>query len=229
MTSAIGSSTAGLASWAAATGGVRRPDASRLTEPLFAALDTDDQGYLEVSDFTDALSALSGDGDAGASAEAVFAALDGDGDGKLTRSEMSASMEKLAGQLDDQFHRMRLEQGGMPPPAPPAATDDSGLTQDELSAMVEELGRSDDPRAALLSRVAENFEAADANSDGRVTADEAHAYDESTRNASASAGGGSEVATDDGRAVLQRIMQLAASYAGGAATNATGSLLSVSA
>lgn len=242
MTSAIGSSTSSYSSWATtASTTSRRPDTARLSEDLFSALDTKGQGYLEQSDFETAFSSLSIDDGASASAEQVFRALDADEDGKLTQDEMSSSLQQLSDQLDSQFHQMRMEQagagamGGMPPPPPPEG-EDQGFTQDELESMASETGSTDSAASSLMSSIASNFEAADANGDGRVTASEAMAYQQSTNGsdttATASSGSGSSTSGNDGNSdslVFRRIMQLAASYGDASFASATSSLLSVTA
>lgn len=231
MTSAISSSTSSY-TWAGTTAATaRRPDASRLSADLFSALDTTSKGYLEQSDFETAFGTLSIDSSDAASAEEVFAALDADSDGKLTQDEMSSSLQKLADELDGQFHRMRMEQGGlgamngMPPPPPPEG-EDQGYTQDELGSMASEIGSTDSALAGLMSSLAENFDQADSDGDGRVTASEARAYEEAQNGASAAAG--SSNASSDGL-VLKRIMELAASYGAGDFAGAASSLLSVTA
>lgn len=242
MTSAIGSSTSSYSSWATtASTNSRRPDTARLSEDLFSALDTKGQGYLEQSDFETAFSSLSIDDGASASAEEVFRALDADEDGKLTQDEMSSSLQQLSDQLDSQFHQMRMEQagagamGGMPPPPPPEG-EDQGFTQDELESIASEIGSTGSTASSLMGSIASNFEAADANGDGRVTASEAMAYQQSTSGsdttATASSGSGSSTSGNDGNSdslVFRRIMQLAASYGDASFANATSSQLSVTA
>ncbi|ANQ86777.1 putative calcium binding protein [Azoarcus olearius] len=214
MTSAIGSSTSSYTAWAT-TSAPRRPDPAAMAENLFSALDTSGQGYLQQTDFESAFSQLGIDDSDAASAEELFSALDADADGKLTQDELSSSMQKLADQLDSQFHQMRMSAGGMPPPPPPGAGEDQGFTQDELESMASEIGSTDSKRSSLMNSIASNFEAADADGDGRVTASEARAYEESTHTTgTATASTGSE------NLLMKRIMQLAAAYG----DNASGTL-----
>ena len=148
---------------------------------LFSRLDSKGQGYLEKSDFASAFSAI-GESDE-SSIENVFAALDGDSDGKVTESEFSSTLSQLQQELDSQFAQMRMQgmagqgpqgmAGGMPPPPPP---NDAGFTEDELTAQLEEIGDSDSDRASLISDIVANFEAADTDSDGKVSFQEAMAY-----------------------------------------------------
>jgi Ca2+-binding EF-hand superfamily protein len=147
---------------------------------LFSRLDSKGQGYLEKSDFAAAFSAI-GESDESTVAD-VFAVLDGDSDGKVTESEFSSTLSQLQQELDSQFTQMRMQgmagqgpqgmAGGMPPPPP----NDEGFTEDELTAQLEEIGDSDSDRASLISDIVANFEAADTDSDGKVSFQEAMAY-----------------------------------------------------
>ncbi len=231
MTSISSTSSYGYTTWGSSSSSSR---ASKMAEDLFSALDTDGQGYIEQSDLESAISSL---GTEGASAEDLFNALDSDADGKVTQDEMSATLEKLSQQLDGEFNRMRMEQGGMPPPQG-AGGEDTGFTQDELSAMASEA--SDNTASSLFSTLATNFEAADANGDGRVTASEAAAYRESTgsstsQSASAAATGTNDTSTSSGSSdgqLFARLMQLASSYGtigANAVDNLIGSSITVSA
>lgn len=173
---------------------------SSMVNQLFAKLDTKKQGYLELGDLQSAYSAISGSDSS--SASAVFTALDGDSDGKVTASEFSSTLSKLQESLDGQFNQMRMQgmgghgpQGmaGMPPPPPPK--NDSGFTQDELQSQLDDIGASDSQRSSLISNIVDNFSAADADGDGKVTFQEARAFDESSSGSSSSATGASSTAT----------------------------------
>ncbi len=234
MTSAISSSGMSYTNWASTQSSQsmpRRPDASRMSEDLFSKLDTKSQGYLEQSDFETALSGLS---DTSASAEELFTALDSNEDGKVTQDELSSRLQQLGDQLDSQFQQMRMAEsgmgamGGMPPPPPPQGSDDSGLSQDELTTMASETSNSN--LASMFSALATNFDTADADGDGLVNASEAQAYGQAQPPSATS-----ESATSGGQSVssearlLKQIMELAASYGSNASTSISGSLLSASA
>lgn len=206
---------------------------------LFAKLDTRSQGYLEKSDLVSAFSKIAADGSS-STAEDVFAALDSDSDGKVTESEFSTTLTKLQEELDSQFNQMRLQghgghgpqgMGGMPPPPPPQ--DDAGFTKEELSSQLEEIGSSDSERTSFIANVVNNFEAADADGDGKVSFAEAQAYNSSSEtagDASASAGGTSSANSD--AQVMFKIMQLMHAYGSfndNSSDSALSSLLSVSA
>jgi Ca2+-binding EF-hand superfamily protein len=234
MTSAISSSGTSYASWASTQSSQsmpRRPDASRMSEDLFSKLDTKSQGYLEQSDFETALSGLS---DTSASAEELFSALDSDEDGKVTQDELSSRLQQLGEQLDSQFQQMRMAEsgmgamGGMPPPPPPQGGEDGGLSEDALTTMASEA--SDSNIASMFSALATNFDAADTDGNGLVSASEARAYGQSqeTSTTSDSTGVAGPQASNEAR-LLKQIMDLAASYGSNASASLSGSLLSASA
>jgi Ca2+-binding EF-hand superfamily protein len=208
---------------------------------LFTRLDTKSQGYLEKSDLVSAFAGFSNDSSS-SSVDDVFQALDSDQDGKITKSEFSTTLTKLQEELDSQFNQMRMQgqgpqgMGGMPPPPPPQ--NDSGFTQDELSAQLEEIGSSDSDRASFINNIVQNFSAADSNGDGKVSFQEAQAYNsqsDSTSGTSSTTGTTTSTATTANNSeaqVMFKIMQLMHAYGGLNNDNsaaASGSLLSVSA
>lgn len=187
--SSIGSSAAQYAG----VGSHRRPDPSKMVEDIFSKLDTKGQGYLEKSDLESALSSLGSD--SSASVDDVFSTLDGNGDGKVTKDEMSSTLQKLADELDSQFYASRMsaaQGGGMRPPPPAEGEKDEGYTKDELNSIAS--STEDSKLSELMSNLAANFDAADANGDGKVTHEEAMAYQESAN----AAGSGSATAAANG-------------------------------
>lgn len=204
-----------------------RPDAGRMVENLFSKLDTENKGYLEKSDLVNAFGSLgtTTDKTSGVSADEVFETLDADADGKLTQSEMTSSLNRLAEALDNQFNSMRMSgteaMGGMPPPPPPAGEhQDNGLTQEEMTNIA--ATTSDTNLANLLNSVASDFETADADGDGRVTRDEAMAFQAGTNETSSSG-------NVDETTVLRRVMDLMRAYAAGTDDSASSSLISLTA
>jgi hypothetical protein len=205
---------------------------------LFAKLDTRSQGYLEKSDLVSAFSKIAADGSS-STAEDVFAALDSDSDGKVTESEFSTTLTKLQEELDSQFNQMRLQghgghgpqgMGGMPPPPPPQ--NDAGFTKEELSSQLEEIGSSDSERTSFISNVVNNFEAADADGDGKVTFAEAQAYNSASESTSETASSTSASSANSDAQVMFKIMQLVHAYGSfndNSSDSALSSLLSVSA
>jgi Ca2+-binding EF-hand superfamily protein len=205
---------------------------------LFAKLDTRSQGYLEKSDLVSAFSKIAADSSS-STAEDVFAALDSDSDGKVTESEFSTTLTKLQEELDSQFNQMRLQghgghgpqgMGGMPPPPPPQ--NDAGFTKEELSSQLEEIGSSDSERTSFISNVVNNFEAADADGDGKVTFAEAQAYNSASESTSETASSTSASSANSDAQVMFKIMQLVHAYGSfndNSSDSALSSLLSVSA
>ncbi len=213
MVSSIGSNS--MASMA----GMQRPDPTRMASNVFSKLDTKGQGFIEESDLQSALSQLSSASASSTESDsaALFKALDGDSDGKVTESEFSSSMQKLADALDNQAFGSRMA-GAMPPPPPPPQGDDAGFTQDELNGQLEEIGSTDSARSELISKVAENFEAADTNGDGKVSAPEAMAYERESRTSaststSTSADSSTSSTASEG-ALMHRLMELMRAYGG---------------
>ncbi|MBS1227782.1 MAG: hypothetical protein H6R17_1059 [Proteobacteria bacterium] len=186
---------------------------SSAVEQLFAQLDTTGKGYLEKSDLSTAFSQISAttsststSATSTASVDDVFAKLDSNSDGKVTEDELSTGLDALAQELDSQFNQMRMS-GGMPPPPP---SSDSGFTKDELTQQLSDISSSssssDSARSDLLTKVVANFDAADTNSDGKVTFAEATAYDQSTTSSSSSTS--STASTDAGFTVDELTQQL---------------------
>ena len=213
----------------------QRPDASTMAEDLFAKLDTTGKGYIEQSDLTSAISALSSTSSSGSnSASELFSQLDSDGDGKVTQDELTTSLQKLAESLDSQFDQMRM-QGGMPPPPPPSESD-AGFTEEELTDQLAEIGGTDSARASLISNVVNNFDAADTDEDGKVSFQEAIAYDkanpassssstESTNSTDSTSSATSVASSDTTDAqVFRQLMDLLRTY--GSADDSTKNLVS---
>ena len=206
----------------------QRPDASTMAEDLFAKLDTTGKGYIEQSDLTSAISGLSSTSSSGSSASEIFSQLDSDGDGKVTQDELTTSLQKLAESLDSQFDQMRM-QGGMPPPPPPSESD-AGFTEEELTDQLAEIGGTDSARASLISNVVNNFDAADTDEDGKVSFQEAIAYDKanpaSSTSSTDSTSSATSVASSDttDAQVFRQLMDLLRTY--GSADDSTKNLVS---
>lgn len=211
----------------------QRPEASEVAEQIFSKLDTDQQGYLEADDFASAISQLSRSGQSGntASSDEVFSSLDSDSDGKVTQDELTSGIKSLQEQLDSQFNAMRMQGGmqgmgggGMPPPPPGGRGGqgkDQGLDQSQLGDMATAAAESGNTQAAsLFSQLADNFDEADADGDGKVSFSESVAYqrqqeqagssDSSTSNTSStsSASGSQDM---QGR-IAQRLMEMMRAY-----------------
>jgi len=142
---------------------------------LFSKIDTSGKGYINEEDLVTAFSALTTTSDT--SASSVFSQLDSDSDGKITESEFTTSLTQLSEALNTQYDQSRM-QGAMPPPPPSSSEDEEGYTEDELTSQLEEIGDTDSARSTLISSILENFDAADTDSDGKVSNSEAMAYAE---------------------------------------------------
>lgn len=153
---------------------------SQMTDKIFSKLDTGNQGYIDATTLSGKLSDTSDD-----QLNDFISSLDSDGDSKITKSELSQGIENLFSQLQNASQQANGAQnrpppppGGMGGPPPPKGDDeDEGLTKDQMSEIASSTG--DTKLSAALSNVAENFEAADTNQDGKVTQQEAQAYQES--------------------------------------------------
>lgn len=246
MSSVSGISASSIASLYSEQTSQRRqkPDASTMAEDLFAKLDTTGKGYIEQSDLASALSSVSGLSSTSSSSDSttsttsaseLFSQLDSDGDGKVTQDELKTSIQKLAESLDSQFDEMRM-QGAMPPPPPPSESD-AGFTEEELTEQLAEIGSTDSARSSLISNVVNNFDAADTNEDGKVSFQEAIAYDKANPTSSSSAATDSTSSTDSGTSttsvassdksdaqVFRQLMELLRTY--GDADDSTKNLLS---
>lgn len=203
----------------------KKTSVSDLAEQLFSSLDTTGQGYISESDLTSALSSTSGASSSSSSgdAKALFSAMDSNNDGKVTESELKTTLQTVADQIDSQFNALRM-QAGMAS-APPA--NDEGFTKDELTSQLDEIGSSDSKRSTFISNVVNNFDEADTNEDGKVSFQEAMAYNQSLESNSNSTSG---AASSNGlnASLVQQVMDLVRTYA----TNEsaiTGSSVSISA
>lgn len=189
-----------------------RPDPAAMADKLFGALDADRQGYIEQSDLASAL------GEIGAAE--LFAQLDGDSDGKVTQDEFSSALQAAAAELDAQFGAMRL-QGGQPPPPPPAA--DAGFTEEELASQLSGIGDGDNRRADLIANVVANFEAADADGDGKVSFAEAQAYDAENGTSNAGTAAAADGASSEAK-LLRQLARLIEAYGLGGEAEGSGAL-----
>jgi len=170
----------------------------------------------------------------------VFKSLDNDSDGKITKDEMTSGLQKIADQLDSQFNKMReggmQGAGRMPPPPPPDGADSAGLTKDELTSKANETSSSDSTLSSMLSTLAANFDKADTDEDGKVSAKEAMAYDQAhpsssstSANSSASNSSSASSTSDSGKLdtqIMKQIMELMRAYGGSGGDSGVSGLLS---
>ncbi|MFZ6846238.1 EF-hand domain-containing protein [Undibacterium sp. RuTC16W] len=251
----------------------QRPDPSKIAENVFSKLDTKGQGYLEVSDLESAFSSInsssttsgvsttsSTNAATGSSSTTsteisdLFKKLDSDGDGKVTKQEFSSGLKKLSDELESQFNARRTSgtQDANRPPPPPDGDQNGGLSKDQLSSLASDVSKTDSTAGAKLTSVAQNFNAADTNQDGKVSLQETLAYLEKTAsntstNASASTSGSanstsgsnsesttgsnSSSGTNNDAAIFKKALQLLRAYADPFQVNggSSGSSVSVSA
>lgn len=217
------------------------PDPSKIADTIFSKLDSKGQGYLEVSDLQSALTNLSGSGSSTTistdanqpDASDLFKKLDGNGDGKLTKSEFSDGLKALAQQFESQFNASRTSyadgvQGGQRPPGPPPGAENGGLNKSQLSGLASQVGQSDSKAGSDLNSVAQNFDAADTNQDGKVSLQETLAYlDKQAEAKSANSVSGTETSdinssnesasvsgkTNNDSAIFKQVLQLLQAYA----------------
>ena len=173
--------------------GAQRPDPSKMANSLFSKLDTKGQGYIEKGDLQSALDQIPAKKSSGAvpSADDIFQALDNDGDGKVTQQEMSDSVTKLVDQLNSQLQNMRMGGKG------------GGMSKSDPGSRVDGADRT----AQMLNSLTQNFDAADTDHDGKVSTQEAMAYQASSEITLSSA----EAQSSEAR-VMARIMDLMATY-----------------
>lgn len=205
----------------------QRPEASEVAQQIFSKLDTDKQGYLEADHFASAISQLSRSGQSSntASSDEVFSSLDSDSDGKVTQDELTSGIKSLQEQLDSQFNAMRMQGGmqgmgggGMPPPPPGGrGGQDQGLDQSQLGDMATAAAESGNTQAAsLFSQLADNFDEADADGDGKVSFSESVAYQRQQEQAgstgSDSSTGSVSGSQDMQGRIAQRLMEMMRAY-----------------
>ncbi|MFZ6767473.1 EF-hand domain-containing protein [Undibacterium sp. Di26W] len=198
-----------------------RGDPAKIADSVFSKLDTKNQGYLEISDLETAFgnisdtsssttsssttsTASSSTASAGTSSTSssstvndLFKKLDSDGDGKVTKDEFSSGIKKLSDELESQFNARRTS-GSRPPPPPDGGGgpgEDGGLDKTQLTDLASKVGESNSSAGAALTQVAQNFEAADTNQDGKVSIQESIAYLEKTTSTSSTASTGTGTAS----------------------------------
>ena len=146
-----------------------------------------------------------------------FSAADANGDGKVTSAEAMAyqrsSQEMSSGTTDASNI---AASGSMPPPPPPPSSsneEDTGYTKDELTAMASSTSSTDSKLASLFETLAQNFDDADTNSDGKVTSDEARAYKDTTKAESMGVASNATSKTDDNTLMKALLAQIISNYA----------------
>ncbi|HTY62001.1 MAG TPA: EF-hand domain-containing protein [Acidobacteriota bacterium] len=190
--------------------------ASAWATNLLSKIDTKNQGYIDKSELESAFSSISGSSDSTTNVDDIFNQLDSNGDGKVTESEISSALAKILQQANNHFDGIGGPDGP-PPPPPPKEGDGAGFTKAELVSQLNDIGSSDSKRSALISDIVQNFDAADANGDGKVSFKEAMAY-EKAHHKDASASTSSDTTTQssesqgDETTIARQLMKLLAAY-----------------
>ena len=65
--------------------------------PTFALIDTDQDGYISLAEFTNLMALLAGDRATEQSVESMFSQIDTDGDGRVDLDELSTFLRATAG------------------------------------------------------------------------------------------------------------------------------------
>jgi len=127
--------------------------------------------------------------------ETAFKKIDADGDGKVTQQEFTSTVSQLKGKGGHHHHHAASDAAstgsemagmqGMPPPPSSSSAQgsngaDEGFTSDELKAQLDAIGESDAKRATLISKVLNNFSAADVDGNGKVNFAEAMQLDKAS-------------------------------------------------
>ncbi|WP_460528260.1 EF-hand domain-containing protein [Chitinimonas naiadis] len=148
-----------------------------MQQKLFKKLDGDGDGSVSETEFAE-LTKNAPKLPEGVEAPS-FSGFDSDGDGKLTQSEFSEGSKKLEEQLHSQFESMRAQGGPSgPPPGPPPGGQGEGLDKDTITSLAKSTSSSNPTASSKLADLAENFDAADANEDGKVSIEELLAYED---------------------------------------------------
>lgn len=201
MTSAVGSSMMSSQAYLS----TKSSNLSKMVDDLFTKADTDSNGSIDktelqaVFDQVASSDATSETSSSTASVDEIFKAFDSNSDNLLTKQEMTEGLQRLAAEFESQFGNVNV--GSMPPPPPPpppasGGTDDSdGLSKTELTAAADEASQSGSPLASSLNQLVESFDEADTNQDGKVSIQEAMAFQAKMDSSSATSDTSSSTST----------------------------------
>ena len=160
-----------------------------------------------------------------------FDTADADGDGKVTMQEAMTYRQSTEQNSDTASTQ------SMPPPPPGAMgspRQDSGITAEELTALLESSGETDSDMAANIQSLIDNFDSADSDSDGKVTMQEAKSFRESQQTESSSlvskVSTGSDQSESISKLLSRTMQQLMDTYGGMAKANSqSGSAVNITA
>jgi Ca2+-binding EF-hand superfamily protein len=120
----------------------------------------------------------------------LFAKLDTQNQGYIDKAGLESAFSKISDSsnrttsADDIFAQMD-------------SNNDSKVTKDELTSQLKEIGSSDSKRSALITKIINNFDKADTNGDGKVSFQEAVAYDQANQTDTSTATASSAVSATD--------------------------------
>jgi len=197
---------------------------SQIASSLFSKIDTKNQGYIDKAE----LSSTSSDS-SNSDADDAFNALDSDSDGKVTKSELTKGIENLLSSLSSssvngQENGSRPAPPDGPPPNGNGDESDSGMTKDQMTKMASET--KDSKLSSMLKDVSSNFDSADTNKDGKVSREEAMAYEKSKENSSSDSNSSSATTASNSsgnEVAMKKIAELLAKYASDSTTASTAS------
>jgi Ca2+-binding EF-hand superfamily protein len=195
---------------------------SQISSNIFSKLDTSNQGYIDKTTLSGALSDSSDD-----DVSDLVSSMDTDGDNKISKSELSQGIENLFSQLQSASTQGTSDKasgtqdmpppppgggmGGMPPPkSSDEDSDDEGLTLDQMKQMASD--SKDSKLSGMLKDVSENFDAADTDGDGKVTRQEAMEYEKSKKGSSDTSSNSTQTTSSTQQNALTQIAKLVQSY-----------------
>lgn len=193
----------------------------QMAEDLFSALDTKNQGYIEKSDLASALGTASSSSSQQPSVDELFAQWDSNSDGQVTKDELAASLQS---QRPD----------GPPPGPPPGMGGPQGqtppeLSKDELTSMAEKIGSTDSQRSEMIKNLVGNFDKADSDGNGKISAEEAMSFAKSSKTSDAKSTSSEATGSSSEARALNRMMQLMRAYTATATGSANSTSISVAA
>lgn len=190
---------------------------SQIASSLFSKIDTKNQGYIDKAE----LSSASSDNNS-SSADDAFNALDSDSDGKVTKSELTKGIESLLSSLNSSSVNNQDNANRPPPPDGPPPNDkgdNSGLTKDQMTKMASE--SKDNKLSSMLKDVSSNFDSADTNKDGKVSREEAMAYEKSKGDSASNTSNNTNTTSANNEVVMKKIAELLAKYTSDSGTQNT--------
>ncbi|MDD2729840.1 EF-hand domain-containing protein [Malikia sp.] len=198
------------------------PNVTEMADKVFSRLDSSGKGYIDQADLqaaTQQLTSAAASQDASSDVGKLFSALDPDSSGQVSKQEFSDSLQKMADQLDQQRQSSRMEN----------AIAEAGLGGQAGAAGAQGMGGGSKPSNGVRS-----FEAADLNQDGKVSAEEARAYQQTQASQSMEQAGGSTsnqagtAATDSSLSPAQVLMQVSRLFQAYVVNHDSGSQASLS-